>query len=144
MEEKKLPPIEKIAEAYSVIADKRIKQTDMDVFMVSSSNGEKEYKVTVKGNYYRSNDSATKFARYPGYPVLAVLMVQHLIPVPENLLPYLEKINWNEINKKYKRDYAKALDAALAEKGISEDTINAIKGAMKNTYNKFIELGIKV
>ena len=39
MVEKTLKLIEKIVEAYSVILDNRIKQTDMDVFMVTSSYG---------------------------------------------------------------------------------------------------------
>lgn len=140
----KLPPIEKIAEAYSVIADGRIEELDEDTFIVTSSNGEKTYKVVSKGTHYRSNDSATKFARYAGYPIIAVLMHKKLIPVPEAFLKDLAGINWNAINKKYKRNYAAALDAALEEKGLSAASIEEIKREMAMGYEKFKALGISV
>ncbi len=142
--EKKLPPLEKIAEAYSVLADHRIEAIDAHTFLVTSSNGEKQYKVVCNDNHYRSNDSATKFVRYAGYPVLAVLMYQKRLPVPEQYLSVLKGINWNAINKKYKRDYAAALDAALEEKQIPTQTIQGIKEAMKACFEAFIRLDITV
>ena len=142
--DKKLPPVEKIAEAYSVLADHRIEAIDANTFLVTSSNGEKQYKVVCNDNHYRSNDSATKFGRYAGYPVLAVLMYQKRLPVPEQYLSVLKGINWNAINKKYKRDYAAAFDAAFEEKQIPTQTIQGIKEAMKACFEAFIRLDITV
>lgn len=144
IKEQKYPPIEKIAEAYSVIADNRIEKIDENSFLITSSNGEKSYKVVSKDNRYRSNDSATKFQRYAGYPILAVLMYKGLLPVPDGLLPDFAGINWNAINKKYKRDYAAALNAALEEKHLSSNAISAIKEEMRICYNKFKDLNIAI
>ena len=123
----KLPPIEKIAEAYSVIADNRLTEESESTYIVVSSNKEKFYKVTIDGNLYRSNDNATKFAHYPGYPILAVLMYKKLLPIPDQYLKYFKYINWNEVNKKYKRDYALALDHVFKEINIPNDVIDNIK-----------------
>lgn len=145
VKERKLPPIEKIAEAYSVLADGRIEEMDPNAYIITSSNGEKTYKVVCKDNHYRSNDSATKFVRYAGYPVLAVLMLKGIIPsLPPTLLTDLANINWNAINKKYKRDYAAALDAAFDEKGLSKETIATIKKNMNECFGKFKESNITV
>ena len=141
---RKLPPLEKIAEAYSVIADNRIKDEGNDVFLITSSNGEKIYKVMSDGKRYRSNDNATKFARYAGYPVLAVLMYKGILPLPEKRIDDFKDINWNAINKKYKRDYAAALDAALSEKKLTTEQINEIKKEMRKCYDIFLTHDIKV
>ena len=55
---KKSPPIEKIYEAYSAIADMRITIEDNHA-AVSSSDGSREYTVTWTDNTYASDDSAT-------------------------------------------------------------------------------------
>ena len=140
----KLPPIEKIAEAYSAIDDNRISEENENTYIVTSSNKEKTYKVTINNNLYRSNDNATKFARYAGYPIIAVLMFKKLLPIPNQYLQYFKDINWNEINKKYKRDYALALDHILAEKNIPDDIILKIKESISECYDKFISLNIKI
>ncbi|MBR3016019.1 MAG: hypothetical protein IKH57_02885, partial [Clostridia bacterium] len=71
----KLGLIEKICEAYSAIADGRIAISDTSA-EVKSSNGVKTYIVTWDGNTYTSNDSASYWQGYPGYPIIAVLMTQ--------------------------------------------------------------------
>ena len=142
--EVKLPPIEKIAEAYSVIANNRIEEVDENTFLVVSSNGEKSYKVTINGDRFRSNDSATKFARYAGYPILAVLMYQHRLPLPDEYLKDFKDINWNQLNKEYKRDYAAALDAALESKNLLKEDIVIIKELMRQCYQQFKKLHITI
>lgn len=142
--ESKLPPIEKIAEAYSVIADDRIKRIDDNTYIVTSSNGERQYKVTIKGNRYRSDDNATKFQRYAGYPILATLMLNGSITFPTNLTSVMKGINWNAINKKYKRNYAAALNAALTDKGLSATEIDEVKAAINNSYEQFVQSDIVV
>lgn len=142
---KKLPPIEKIAEAWSVIADNRIDKIDDATYVITSSNGAKQYKVTIKGDRYRSDDSATKFARYAGYPILAVLMYQQALPVPNAaLLSFLKGIDWNALNKKHKRNYSEALDEALTTKGATVAEIDRIKSEMQQCYDRFVTLDISV
>ncbi len=137
--ERKMPPIVKIPEAWSAIADGRVKGVGDNRFEVDSSNGEKSYIVTLSGTRYRSNDSATKFVRYPGYPVLAVMMENGQLPLNKNLLVYFKDINWNAINQKYKRDYSAALQAALDEKNISAEERKHIYDEMQYCYDKLRE-----
>ena len=54
----KMPPIAKIYEAYTCIADKRIQLEENRAF-VTSSDGKKKYTVLWKENIYVSNDNAT-------------------------------------------------------------------------------------
>ena len=80
----KLPPIEKIFEAYSALADGRVTiSEDTEEAHIASSDGAKHYTVRWEGSHYTSNDSATYWAGYPGYPVLAVWMKQGILPVNE-------------------------------------------------------------
>ena len=55
----KLPPIEKIYEAYSALADNRIHMGETSA-EVTSSDGTKSYKVAWKDNTYSSTDNADR------------------------------------------------------------------------------------
>ena len=80
----KLPPIAKVYEAWSAVADGRVKlHPDERRATVTSSNGEKEYTVSwdEDGAAYSSNDNATYWQGYAGYPVIAVLMEQGALPL---------------------------------------------------------------
>lgn len=108
----KLPPIEKIYEAYSAIADGRVELGEGEA-QVASSDLSRQYTVTWNGDVYSSNDNATYWQGYPGYPVLAVLMLQGYLPLDTEIASHLKGINWNEINARHKSDYAKASQEVL-------------------------------
>jgi len=108
----KLPPIEKFPEAYTAIEDNRIIIYE-DYAIVKSSNLEKEYLVKWEDNIYYSNDSATYWRGYPGYPILAILMLQNKISLNKNVSNYFKNIDWNKLNKETKRDYKKSLEEIL-------------------------------
>lgn len=76
---KKFPPIEKILEAYTAIADGHVK-LENDQALVTSSNEAKTYIVTFHDNTYTSNDNASYWQGYLGYPGIAVLMLQGKLP----------------------------------------------------------------
>lgn len=107
---KKLPPIEKVYEAWTAIADNRV-SLHPDHAIVSSSDGTKEYIVRFKENEYSSDDNATYWQGYAGYPVIAVLMLQGRLPLDREEADLWKNINWTELNKKHKNKYA----AAVAE-----------------------------
>jgi hypothetical protein len=111
---KKKPPIEKIYEAYSAIADNRVHLEDNRA-AVTSSDGKKTYTVTWQGDCYSSDDSATYWQGYPGYPVIAVLMLQGKLPVNSETAKLFAGINWNELNRSFKRDYAKAVNEVFKQ-----------------------------
>ena len=108
----KQPPIAKIYEALTSIASKRIKLESNEAIVYSSDN-KKSYKVLWKDNLYTSNDNATFWQGYPGYPVIAVLLLQNKLFLDETVLTYLKDINWHELNEKYKRNYDKAVASVL-------------------------------
>lgn len=94
----KLPPIEKIPEAYTAVEDNRITLYE-NYAIVKSSNKEKEYLIKWNNNIYYSNDSSTYWQGYPGYPILAVLMLQGILPLNKEISSYFKNINWNKLNK---------------------------------------------
>ena len=134
----KMPPIAKIYEAYTCIADKRIQLEENRAF-VTSSDGKKKYTVLWKENIYVSNDNATFWQGYPGYPILAILMLQHKLPFKENIISLFKNINWHELNLKYKRNYDKAIEEALSN--INYDG-NEIKTETEKIYNELKKLDI--
>jgi hypothetical protein len=76
----KMPPKEKILEAYSAIADRRIDMHENSA-EVHSSDASKTYLVEWEGDTFASSDPATYWQSYPGYPVLAVLLKQGRLPL---------------------------------------------------------------
>lgn len=115
----KTGPIEKIYEAYSAIADQRVSfAEDKNEAFVASSDRSRSYTVRWEGDTYSSNDNATYWQGYAGYPLIAVLMKQGKLPLNEKTAILFGGINWHELNKKYKRDYGAALEAVAEERGI--------------------------
>ncbi|WML34530.1 hypothetical protein [Clostridium sp. OS1-26] len=122
----KMPPIEKIYEAYSAVADNRVVIGNNSA-KVASSNHAKEYIVTWKDDIYTSNDNGSYWSGYAGYPMIAVMMLQGKLKLNRSIAEYFKGINWTEINAKYKAKYAKAVAEIMDElkaNGIDCDAIN--------------------
>lgn len=126
----KLPPIEKMYEAYSVLADERFDLAP-DHLTVRSSDGSKEYTVTWDdAGCYRSNDSATYWQGYAGYPVIAALLMQGRLPLDEEVAGWFSDIPWKALNEAHKRDYAAAAAEAFALAGLDmSQTLRAEEAA---------------
>ena len=118
----KMPPAEKILEAYSAIADERITMYE-DHAVIASSDGSKTYTVEWEGNTYASSDPATYWQSYPGYPVLAVLMEQGKLPLDETAVASMAHIPWKKLNDAHRRDYAAAAAEALENVENSEEIL---------------------
>jgi hypothetical protein len=126
----KLPPRAKIYEALSAIADARVTTLGGNVAEVVSSGGDKTYRVEWSDDLtgITSNDNASYWQGYMGYPILAVLMMLGKLKFNKETARRLAGIHWKEINKKFKRDYNKAVDFVLSElesKGISRKGIES-------------------
>lgn len=132
---KKMPPIQKILEAYTAIVDKHVELKNNEA-LVTSSNGAKTYTVSWDNDIYHSNDNATYWQGYAGYPIIAVLMIQGKIPFDQKLADNFALVNWNEVNAKFKRNYAKAASEVIKEKGLDEKEVMAelekVYGALKD------------
>lgn len=110
----KMPPEQKILEAYSAIADKRIHMKDHEATCLSSDHS-KEYMISWDGDTYASSDNATYWQGYPGYPVLAVLLLQKRLTYDESLVAKMSGIPWKKLNDQYKRDYKAAAQEAMKD-----------------------------
>ena len=84
-----------------------------------SSDGSKEYRVTWDdGGRYRSNDNATFWQGYAGYPVIMALMLQGRVPFNGEVAAWFKGIPWKALNDAHKRDYAAALAEAFERAGL--------------------------
>lgn len=120
----KLPPIEKIYEAYSALADGRVQlKEEASQATVTSSDGSKHYTITWKDGHYTSNDSATYWAGYPGYPVLAVWMKQGILPCNMEIAKQFAGVGWKELNQQFKRKYDKAVASVMEARQLDAETI---------------------
>ncbi len=116
----KLPPRQKVYEAWSALADGRVEMGEQEA-SVTSSNGEKRYTVTWDGDVYASNDSASYWQGYAGYPVLAAMMKEGRLPYDRELAEKLSGIDWNSLNKKHKRNYEAAAEEAFDAAGFTPE-----------------------
>ena len=135
----KLPPIEKIPEAYSAIEDNRVELFD-DYAIVKSSNNEKEYLIKWKDNLYYSNDKSTYWQGYIGYPIIAVLMLKGELSLNKDIIKYFKSVNWNKLNKENNRDYRKSLEQILS--GISDNEKTLIDEEINKVYEEIKLLDI--
>lgn len=137
----KLPPIEKIHEAYSAIADGRIilRDTEADV---SSSDFTKKYLVKWKDNIYSSNDNASYWKGYLGYPIIAVLMLQGKLSYDEEIAAYFKGINWKKLNTEHKNNYAEAVKQIMEELEKSGVDCSKIYNEIDKVYKEIEQLAI--
>ena len=130
----KIPPKEKIYEAWTAIVDNRVSMLDNEA-VVSSSDDSKEYRVKFSGDTYSSDDNATYWQGYPGYPVIAVLMLQGRLPFDRAEAEKWKDINWKAVNTKFKNNYAAAVESIAKERGIdlseSEKAVEKVMEALQ-------------
>ena len=140
---KKMPPIEKIYEAFSAIADGRVKMQEKSA-TVASSDRTKSYNVVWDEDTYRASDSATYWQGYPGYPVIAVLMLQGRLPCNNELVRIWAGINWKQLNLKYKRNYAAAAMEVMEGFKAEGIDVDAMSEAASSILKALGELNITI
>ena len=137
---KKLPVKEKVYEAFTAIADERVRMKD-DHAEVDSSNDDKTYTVRWKGNVYTSDDPATYWQQYPGYPVIAVWILQGLLQADRHVIMHTSDIPWHDLNDSNKRNYAAALKEALQDNEYEEEIL--AEGEKVNEQIKDLDVEIR-
>ena len=140
---KKLPPIEKIYEAYTAVVDGRVNMHD-HFAEVTSSDKAKTYIVTFSDRIYSSNDNGSYWQGYAGYPIIAVLLLQGKLPYSFDVAKHFRHINWKELNSRYKNKYSDAVKEVyqkLLEKGV--DTV-PIKNEVNKVYDQLKKLDISL
>lgn len=116
MSDWKLPPKAKIYEALSAVGDKRIEIIDAQKALVTSSDGKKTYTVqwSSDGSEIMSNDNASFWQGYLGYPIIAVLFLTERLYYAPAIATKLAGINWKHLNTKYKNKYEMVIDIVLS------------------------------
>jgi hypothetical protein len=122
------PPIAKVYEALGSLADGRVLKKSDATASVRSSSGDKEYTVewTEHCECMSSNDNASFWQGYLGYPMIAVLLLLGKIPYSKSVSESLRGIPWKKINTKYRNDYEKTIAEVLAvaeERGANRSEI---------------------
>ena len=120
----KLPPKEKVIEAWTAIADSRVRLND-GYALVKSSDDAKTYTIRFSGDYYSSDDNATYWRGYPGYPVIAVLMLQGRLTLDSQEAALWKDINWKSVNTKFRNNYAAAVEEVEKERNINKEVTDA-------------------
>ena len=138
---KKETPIAKIYEAVSAIADSRVKEKE-DVFLVCSSDYSKAYTVKADKDLYSSNDNATLWQHYAGYPIVAVLIYQKRLHTDPSIYPYFKGIPWKRLNTKYKNKYDLSIEEVF--QNLDEDTKEKIHTAMMDLSNQLNILSLTI
>lgn len=125
----KMPPRAKVYEALSALADNRVTLKNDGAADVASSDGKKKYLIewTDNGSKISSNDNASFYQGYMGYPIIAVLMKLGRIPFHPEVAALLAGVPWKKLNTKHKRDYGKAIDEVLAGLSGGDDARAAIE-----------------
>ena len=126
---KKLGPIEKVFEAWTALADGRISMEGENMAVARSSDDSKSYTIRFDSDRYSSDDNATYWRGYAGYPVIAVLMLQGRLPYDRQEAELWKNVNWKAVNTKYKNDYKAAVEEVARERGI--DLSKAYEEAQK-------------
>lgn len=141
----KLPPPAKVYEAFSALADGRVRVEEPGRAAVRSSGGEKTYTVEWTGDVeaVTSNDNASYWQGYLGYPIVAVLIALGKVRADEAVTRALAGIRWKELNARFKRDYDAAVVHVLeelAERGEERERIvREVDGVMRQLAELTLE-----
>jgi len=141
----KMPPSEKVYEALSAVADGRVTLTGPTSAEVGSSSGDKKYLVewSADGSEISSNDNASYWQGYIGYPIIAVLLVTGRISYDQAAGEALRGLEWKKLNKQHKNDYAKAVKAVLDDLEARGTPAQPIVEAANAIFGKLVELPLK-
>jgi hypothetical protein len=106
------PPHIKVFEALSVVGGGRIETIGRHEKLISSSTGNKHYRVTYSPSvrYMECNDNGSHFVGYLGYPAIAVLMYLGRIELHSRLVDDLKDAPWKVLNVAHKNDYDATTD----------------------------------
>lgn len=118
-----VPPRVKVFEALGSIADGRVKIVQrvsghgdgvLEAQVYSSSRG-KFY--TVKFDKaimaIMTNDNPSYWVGYLGYPAIAVLMLEGVLPLNSSISNAFKGIAWKDVNQKHKNDWSKTEDFVI-------------------------------
>jgi len=141
----KMPPKAKVYEALSAVADGRVTLTGPLTAQVRSSSGHKTYDVKWSEDVHEitSNDNASYWQGYIGYPIIAVLMELGKLSFDPDVARKLSGVPWKEINNRFKRDYDKAVNHVLDQIEEEGGDRAEITGEVEKIYDQLGKLELQ-
>ncbi len=126
----KMPPLVKVYEALGAIGDGRVRIENSRRATVVSSDESKTYEVetSADGHEIASNDNASYWQGYVGYPAIAVLLARGFYRPPANGTDALAGVAWKDLNRKFKNDWARTIaevEQNLEQAGHDPDTVRS-------------------
>lgn len=146
----KIPPKAKIYEAYSAIADHRYEMLDDNRLSLTSSSNNKAYEISWKieedlaGKTIKiaSNDNASYWQGYAGYPIITALMILGEIKYNNEVLPFFKGIHWKKLNQECKNNYDKVVAKIL--EGIGDaGSVQAIESDVDAIFDQINTLSLE-
>ena len=113
----KIPPRAKVFEAFTAVADGRVRLTGPGSATVTSSRRDKTYDVewSDDGRTVTANDNASYWQGYLGYPIVAVLLARGELRADDAAVKAMAGVPWHDLNRRFKRDYEAAVAQVLGE-----------------------------
>jgi hypothetical protein len=113
----KMPPRAKVFEAFTAVADGRVRLTGPGSATVASSRRDKTYDVgwSDDGRTVTANDNASYWQGYVGYPILAVLLARGELRADDDAVNAMAGVPWHDLNRRFRRDYQAAVAQVLVE-----------------------------
>jgi hypothetical protein len=141
----KMPPLAKIYEAFGALGDGRIQLEDERHASVLSSDRSKTYQVEISANgrEISSNDNASYWQGYLGYPAIAVMLKRGLCPVRAEVIAALSGIPWKDLNRRFRNDYSRTIEEVMRraeERGFDSKIIAAEAKAVLSKLSEFAPL----
>jgi hypothetical protein len=141
----KMPPMAKVYEALSALADGRVRIMAPGQAQVVSSAGDKTYSVewSEDGRRISSNDNASIWQGYTGYPIIAVLLATGRIPYDHASASPLAGVPWHEINERFRRNYDAAVESVLQDIEMRGDDRRVIEREVEAIHRRLEGLGLE-
>ncbi len=113
----KMPPIAKVYEAIGALGDGRVTIKDSTHASVRSSDDSKLYEVEISddGREVSSNDSASYWQGYLGYPAIAVMLARGLYSPRADVVKALSGVPWKELNMRFRNNYDRTIAEVLQQ-----------------------------
>ena len=133
----KMPPIAKVYEAIGALGDGRVTIEDSTHASVKSSDGSKTYEVEISGDgrEISSNDSASYWQGYLGYPAIAVMLARGLYSPRVDVVKALTGVPWHELNTRFRNNYDRTIAEVLQQAEQNGYDVAAIRREAKTVLD---------
>jgi hypothetical protein len=141
----KMPPKAKVYEALSTVADQRVTITGLTMAQIQSSSHDKTYDVVWSEDMREitSNDNASYWQGYIGYPIIAVLLKLGKLSFNTHIAELLAGVPWKAVNDQFKRDYDKAINHVLDQLEAKGGNRREIAQEVEKIYEQLGALGLQ-